>query len=51
MLSKQLLGVIACPKCRGYLEYRKDLFCRKCRLRFRAEDDIPNMLLEEAETF
>ncbi|MBI4170750.1 MAG: Trm112 family protein [Candidatus Aenigmarchaeota archaeon] len=51
MLSRQLLDVIACPKCKGNLEYRKDLFCRKCRLKFKVEDDIPNMLLEEAERF
>ena len=49
MLSKQILDVIACPKCKGRLEYKGDLFCRRCGLRFRVEDDIPNMLLDEAE--
>ncbi len=51
MLSKQLLDVIACPKCKGGLEYRKDLFCHTCRLRFKVENDIPNMLLDGAEKF
>ncbi len=51
MLSKQLLDVIACPRCKGDLEYRKDLFCHRCRLRFKVEDDVPNMLLDEAKKF
>jgi len=51
MLSKQLLDVIACPKCKGDLEYKKDLFCKKCRLRYKVENDVPNMLIEEAEKY
>lgn len=51
MLSKNLLDVLACPKCKGELRYRKDLFCDACRLKFKVEDDVPNMLLEEAERF
>ena len=52
MLSKELLDVLACPKCKGSLKYNgKKLVCRKCRLRFRINDDIPDMLLENAEKF
>lgn len=51
MIPKEILEVIACPKCKGDLEYKKDLFCRKCRLKFKVEDDVPNMLLDEAKTF
>ncbi len=51
MLSKQLLDVIACPKCKGNLEYKHDLLCHKCKLRYKVEDDIPNMLIEEAVKF
>ncbi len=51
-LSKELLEVLACPKCKGSLEYRKreqKLVCHKCGLAYRIEDGIPVMLLEEAE--
>jgi len=51
-LSKKLLNVIACPKCKGNLAYKKQeqkLLCKKCRLAYRIENNIPIMLLEEAE--
>ena len=55
MLSKQLLDILACPKCKNsllYEEKKKRLACRKCRLRFRVmEGDIPNMVIEDAEKF
>jgi len=54
VLNEKLLDVLACPKCKGDLEYRKEenqLICNKCRLRFRIEDDIPIMLIDEAEKF
>ncbi|MGB9589864.1 MAG: DUF2520 domain-containing protein [candidate division WOR-3 bacterium] len=53
-LDPRLLEVLACPKCKGELEYRKDesvLLCHACRLRFRIDDGIPIMLIEEAEEF
>ncbi len=53
-LDPVLLSVLACPKCKGDLEYRKDedvLICHACRLRFRIDDGIPIMLLEKAEEF
>ncbi len=51
-LSKKLLGVLACPKCKGSLKYEKAksrLICKKCRLAYRVEGGIPIMLVEEAE--
>jgi len=51
-LSKKLLDVLACPKCKGDLDYEKAkqrLACRKCRLAYRIEEGIPIMLVEEAE--
>jgi len=51
-LSKKLLDVLACPKCKGSLKYEKAksrLVCKKCRLAYRVEDGIPIMLVEEAE--
>jgi len=53
-LSPELLEVLACPKCKGDLEYRESeqaLVCHACRLRYRIEDDIPVMLIEEATPF
>ena len=54
MLSKDLLDILVCPKCKGGLEYDKKksrLSCGACRLRYRIEDDIPVMLMDEAEKY
>jgi len=53
-IDEKLLEILACPKCKGELTYDKEkdvLICPKCRLIFKIEDGIPNMLLEEAESF
>ncbi len=53
MLDPKLLEILACPRCKGPVEPAGDhswLDCPACRLRFRVEDDIPIMLLEEAES-
>ena len=57
MLDKQLLDILACPKCKGDLTYETDqgndkngrLICSACKLVYRVEDDIPIMLIDEAE--
>ncbi|MBN1233397.1 MAG: Trm112 family protein [Candidatus Coatesbacteria bacterium] len=52
MLSEKLLAILACPKCKGGLDYKPDLnqlICNNCRLIYKIEDDIPNMIIEEAE--
>jgi len=54
MLDNQLLEIIACPKCKGDLEYKPDenqLVCHDCRLIYKIKDDIPIMLIDEAEKF
>ena len=56
MLDKELLEILACPKCKGDLEYdSKDqdannhkLICHACRLKYAVKDDIPIMLIDEA---
>jgi len=51
-LSPRLLEILVCPKCKSELEYREAeqaLLCHKCRLRYAVRDDIPIMLIEEAE--
>ena len=50
-LSKELLDILACPKCKGeiYLNDACDgLVCDNCRLVYEIRDDIPVMLIEEA---
>ncbi len=54
MLNKKLLEVLACPACKGDLEYdekNQRLICHACRLKYKIEDGIPVMLVEEAEKF
>ena len=56
MLDEKLLEILVCPvkDCKGKLEYDREnsrLICHKCRLRYAIEDDIPIMLVEEAEKF
>ena len=53
-LDKKLLDIMACPKCKGDLNYldtkeEESLTCGKCRLKYRVEDGIPIMLIDEAE--
>lgn len=50
-IDKQLLDILACPKCKGSLVLEEDnsaLICNACRLKYRIEDDIPVMLIDEA---
>jgi uncharacterized protein YbaR (Trm112 family) len=51
LLPKRLLEILACPKCKGDLDYQpevKRLVCHACRLAYPIVDDIPVMLLDEA---
>jgi uncharacterized protein len=51
-LSKQLKEILACPKCKGSLEYREEqaeIRCKACRLAYPIHDDIPVMLHEQAK--
>ncbi len=50
-LSPQLLSKLACPACTGPLEYKTEnawLDCMSCKLRYRIVDDIPVLLIDEA---
>lgn len=51
-ISKELLDILACPKCKGpiYLNKSEDgLICDTCKLLYEIKDDIPIMLVEEAK--
>ena len=53
-ISPDLLALLVCPVCKGDLVYdpaAQTLCCNACRLRYRIVDDVPDMLVEEAETF
>lgn len=53
-LDKELLEVLACPKCKGELEYLEaedQLVCHACRLIYPIRDNIPIMLIDEAQPF
>ncbi|HDQ44696.1 MAG TPA: Trm112 family protein [bacterium] len=54
MLSDELLEILACPKCKGELDYDREnakLICTACRLKYEIREDIPIMLIDEAETY
>jgi hypothetical protein len=54
MIDPKLLEILACPGCKGDLIYDKEnqkLVCEKCRLKYPIKDDIPIMLLDQAEKF
>jgi uncharacterized protein YbaR (Trm112 family) len=52
MIKKELLDILVCPKCKGSLrldKIKEILICEKCKLAYPIKDDIPVMLIEEAE--
>jgi uncharacterized protein len=68
-VAPELKEILACPQCKGELEFREagaspagraeaerrgsgdedEIVCRKCKLVYRIEDDIPVMLVDEAK--
>ena len=51
-LSKDLLEILACPQCKGperYDEPAQQICCAACRLAYPVRDDIPVMLVDEAQ--
>jgi hypothetical protein len=51
MINKELLEILACPQCKGELEYKRDakeLICHTCKLAYQIKEDIPVMLIDEA---
>ncbi len=49
------LEVLACPECKGELEYKnpgeqglEGFFCKKCKLLYPIVEEIPLMMVEDA---
>lgn len=50
-ISKDLLEILACPKCKGEIrltEKEDGLICENCKLLYPIRDGIPVMLIDEA---
>ncbi|HEN20771.1 MAG TPA: Trm112 family protein, partial [Desulfobacteraceae bacterium] len=50
-ISKKLLEILACPRCKGELhlnDTQDGLICDSCRLLYEIKADIPIMLIDEA---
>jgi uncharacterized protein YbaR (Trm112 family) len=51
-LNRELIDVLACPKCKGPLTLRPDesaFECAACKLAYAVVDEIPNFIVEEAK--
>lgn len=51
-ISKELLEILACPKCKGEVRLTSaedGLICDRCRLLYEIREDIPIMLIDEAK--
>jgi uncharacterized protein YbaR (Trm112 family) len=50
VIDKELLEILACPACKAPVKQEGDrIVCTKCRRRYPIRDDIPVMLVDEAE--
>jgi uncharacterized protein YbaR (Trm112 family) len=50
-LPAELKEILACPKCKGDLEFHEDqqeIHCLACRLSYPIREDIPELLIEAA---
>lgn len=51
-VNPELLSILVCPKCRGkiHLNPTQDgIICDECRLVYEIRDDIPIMLIDQAQ--
>jgi uncharacterized protein YbaR (Trm112 family) len=50
MISRELLKILACPKCKGDVkEQGMFIVCNNCKLAYPVLDgDVPDMLIEDA---
>ena len=51
-ISKELLDILVCPVCKTPVELKQDekgLRCPQCRLVYPVRDDVPVMLVDQAQ--
>ena len=51
-VNEDLLKILVCPQCKKKIALSSDqqwLLCNHCQLRYPIRDDIPVMLIDEAE--
>ena len=51
MVKKDLLDILACPRCKEKVVLSEDgswLICKDCAVKYPVEEDIPIMLIERA---
>jgi hypothetical protein len=51
-VNPELLSILVCPKCRGKIHLnptRDGIICDECRLMYEIRDDIPIMLIDQAQ--
>ena len=49
MVSKKLLDILVCPRCKGELLFEENkLICRKGNFAFPIKNDIPIIVMKEA---
>jgi uncharacterized protein YbaR (Trm112 family) len=51
-VCKELLEILACPKCKGDVRLNPTedgLICDRCRLIYEIREEIPIMLIDEAK--
>jgi uncharacterized protein YbaR (Trm112 family) len=51
-IKKELLDILCCPKCKGDIRLNSagdGLICDACKLLYPIRDDIPVMLIDEAQ--
>ena len=51
MISKELLEILACPKCHTKIQLREPdhLYCPSCKVLYPIVDGIPVLLIEEGK--
>ncbi|HOO70355.1 MAG TPA: Trm112 family protein [Spirochaetota bacterium] len=52
MIDTKLIEILACPACRGDVEYdvkNEKIICTGCGRKYPVRDGIPVMLIDEAE--
>ncbi len=51
-LSDKLLSKLVCPQCKEKIHLSDDqesLVCKKCQVKYRIVDNVPVLLMDEAE--